>query len=163
MWTTWYHRRYWLVGLLILAYMRGQLNRFNLKNTYPRGLAHGFPSRRGSIPPKGVTHFRTANGTWNDLCNPKEGAAGTRFLRNVTNGAISRALDKDAMTPDPRKVSMLLLTRENGAQEVSLPEHAGHCLDQLPEPRLDPPRRAPSADTYVIPLADNDPIRAATG
>ena len=51
-------------------------------SSYPRGTLVGF-QRQGQTPPPGVTHFRTADGSWNNLDDPKEGAAGTRFLRNV--------------------------------------------------------------------------------
>jgi Animal haem peroxidase len=160
-WTNWYHRHY-LVGLFILAYMRGQLNRFNLQNTYPRGSLQGFANLRLN-PPNGVTHFRTANGTWNNLCNPKEGAAGTRFLRNVTIGAIKRAREKDPMSPDPRKVSIALLTRENGVQEVPFLNMLATAWINFQNHDWIHHGEPHPADTYVIPLADNDPIRARYG
>ena len=69
-------------GVLILAYIREQLNAHNLISTYPRGKLVAF-QQPGLRPPLGVTHFRTADGSWNNLADPKEGAAYTRFLRNV--------------------------------------------------------------------------------
>ena len=48
-----------------------------------------------------MTHFRTADGTWNNLANPKEGAAGTRFPRNVANSAIRRPTDEELLSPEP--------------------------------------------------------------
>ena len=106
-WTNWY-RRPWALGVLILAYMREQLNAHNLKSTYPRGELVGFlnPGRR---PPLGVTHFRTADGSWNNLMDPKEGAAGTRFLRNVDLSVTCP--DPRLLTPNPREISRKLLTR----------------------------------------------------
>ena len=80
-WTNWY-RRPWTVGVLLLAYIREELNAHNLTSTYPRGRLVGF-QKVGQRAPLGVTHFRTADGSWNNLSDPKEGAAGTRFLRNV--------------------------------------------------------------------------------
>ena len=65
-----------------MAYIREQLNAKNLISTYPDKELVGF-QKAGQRPPLGVTHFRTADGSWNNLANPKEGAAGTRFLRNV--------------------------------------------------------------------------------
>ena len=55
----------------------------------------------GLTPPEGVTHFRTADGSWNNLDNPKEGAAGTRFPRNVANSADPASDRRGAADPQP--------------------------------------------------------------
>jgi hypothetical protein len=117
-WTNWY-RYCWELGVLILAYMREQLNANNLKSTYPDGELVGF-QKADQRAPLGVTHFRTADGSWNNLTNPKEGAAGTRFLRNVDlSFTCPEALPK-LLEPNPRKVSLKLLSRrdENGKPKV---------------------------------------------
>jgi hypothetical protein len=88
-WTNWY-RRLLVPAVLTLAYMRERLNARNLVSTYPPGALTGF-QKEGQTPPRGVTHFRTADGSWNNLADPMEGAAGTRFLRNV-NLAAAKAL-----------------------------------------------------------------------
>ena len=106
-WTDWYHRP-WMVGVLILAYMREQLNAHNLITTYPAGDLVGFQTR-GQRPPLGVTHFRTADGSWNNLTDPKEGAAGTRFLRNVDLSVTCP--DSRLLEPNPREISRKLLSR----------------------------------------------------
>jgi hypothetical protein len=106
-WTNWYHHC-WEVGVLILAYMREQLNAHNLISTYPRGELVGF-QKPGQRPPLGVTHFRTADGSWNNLTDPKEGAAGTRFLRNVDLSVTCP--DPRMLTPNPREISRQLLSR----------------------------------------------------
>jgi hypothetical protein len=106
-WTDWY-RRCWLLGVLILAYIREQLNAYNLKSTYPPGALVGFQPP-GQRPPLGVTHFRTADGSWNNLMDPKEGAAGTRFLRNVDLSVTCP--DPKLLEPNPRKISLELLAR----------------------------------------------------
>lgn len=69
-WTNWYRKRLY-TGILTLAYMREKLNRDNLKSTYPTGAKIGFQPD-GLVPPAGVTHFRTADGSWNNLDDPKE-------------------------------------------------------------------------------------------
>jgi tetratricopeptide (TPR) repeat protein len=107
-WTNWYYRPLAL-KVLTLAYMREQLNAENLGSSYPAGTLVGF-QRRGQEPPPGVTHFRTADGSWNNLADPKEGAAGTRFLRNVELSTI-RAETAQLLTPNPREISRRLLTR----------------------------------------------------
>ena len=112
-WTNWYGRPLAL-EVLTLAYMRDQLNAHNLKSTYPAGTLIGF-QEKGQRPPVGVSCFRTADGSWNNLADPKEGAAGTRFLRNVELSAIRPEKEPELMTPNPREVSLSLLTRPNDA------------------------------------------------
>jgi hypothetical protein len=117
-WTDWY-RHCWAIGVLILAYIREELNAHNLISTYPRGTLVGF-QQAGQRPPLGVTEFRTADGSWNNLEDPKEGAAGTRFLRNV-DLSVTCPEDKDRLLkPNPRLVSLKLLSRrdENGKPKV---------------------------------------------
>ena len=108
-WTNWYRRRLAL-SVLTLAYMRERLNAHNLGSSYPAGTLVGFQPP-GQKPPPGVTHFRTADGSWNNLADPKEGAAGTRFLRNVDLSAIRPETDAQLLTPNPREISRRLLTR----------------------------------------------------
>ncbi len=115
-WTNWY-RKHLLLGVLTLGHMRNVLNRGNLRNTYPRDALVGF-AEKGLQPPPGVSHFRTADGTWNNLDDPKEGAAGTRFPRNVRSGAIRPEFGETLMTPSPREVSRKLLAREGEMKEV---------------------------------------------
>ncbi len=115
-WTNWYRRPLGL-GILTLAYMRERLNRRNLRSTYPDGVLTGFQPA-GQVPPTGASHFRTADGTWNNLSNPKEGAAGTRFLRNVDPAAIRPETGERLMTPNPREISRKLLTRRGPMPEV---------------------------------------------
>jgi hypothetical protein len=112
-WTNWY-RRCTVTGVLLLAYMRELLNANNLKSTYPRGDLVAF-QQAGQIPPIGVRHFRTADGSWNNLADPKEGAAGTRFLRNVDFSATYPETGQRLITPNPREVSLKLLTRPDDA------------------------------------------------
>ena len=118
LWTNWYGKGVH-TGVLTLAHMRETLMKHNLRSTYPPGELVGFVEP-GLTAPVGVSHFRTADGTWNRLDNPKEGAAGTRFLRNVANSAIHPADDEELMSPNPRLVSRRLLTRKvvNGVPVV---------------------------------------------
>jgi hypothetical protein len=118
-WTDWYHHG-WMLGVLILAYIRELLNAHNLKSTYPAGKLVAF-QEAGQRPPLGVTHFRTADGSWNNLTDPMEGAACTRFLRNVDLSVTCPESDDRLLTPDPRKISLELLARpddENGKPKV---------------------------------------------
>jgi hypothetical protein len=114
-WTNWYHHG-WMVGVLILAYIREQLNAHNLISTYPRGTLIGF-QEAGQRPPLGVTDFRTADGSWNNLADPKEGAAGTRFLRNVDLSVTCPETGDRLVTPNPREISLTLLSRQIGPDD----------------------------------------------
>jgi len=141
-WTDWYHHC-WEVGVLILAYMREQLNAHNLISTYPHGELVGF-QKPGQRPPLGVTHFRAADGSWNNLADPKEGAAKTRFLRNVDLSVTCP--DPRLLTPNPREISRKLLTRPiqrwpTRRDDSAIPQSAGRIVDPVHEPRLDQPRR----------------------
>jgi Animal haem peroxidase len=111
-WTDWYHRC-WPIGVLILAYIREQLNAHNLISTYPRGKLVAF-QKPGQRPPLGVTHFRTADGSWNNLTDPMEGAAYTRFLRNVDLSVTCPETDPRLVEPNPRLISLELLARPIG-------------------------------------------------
>ena len=130
-WTNWYRKRLTL-GILTLGYMRTRLNRDNLRNTYPKKVLIGF-QEPGQTPPVGATQFRTADGSWNNLEDPKEGAAGTRFPRNVRNRVARAETGERLLTPNPRLVSRMLLTRDARDEGGAVPEHARRVMDQLSE------------------------------
>ncbi|MFT7597901.1 MAG: hypothetical protein ACI8TP_000821 [Acidimicrobiales bacterium] len=115
-WTNWYRKRLY-TGILTLAYMREKLNRRNLKSTYPKDQLVGF-QQSGLEPPPGVSHYRTADGSWNNLEDPKEGAAGTRFSRNVAEAVTKPETGDQLLTPNPRRISLELLRREGEMEEV---------------------------------------------
>ena len=156
-WTNWY-RRPFVLGILTLAYMREKLNRNNLKTTYPADSLIGFQPQ-GCPPPPGVDHFRTADGSWNNLADPKEGAAGTRFPRNVTNSVIRPETGDMLMTPNPREISCALLARQGEMKEVpflnllaaSWINFQNHDWVHHGEPLIN--------EVHEIPLAEDDPAR----
>ena len=156
-WTNWY-RRPMLLGVLTLAHMRDLLNEHNLKNTYPSGALTGFVPQ-GLEPPPGVTHFRTADGTWNNLQNPKEGAAGTRFTRNVSRAAIRPDAPDDLMSPNPREVSRVLLTREGPMPEVPFLNMLAASWIQFQNHDWISHGEVLQRDVWEIPLAEDDPGR----
>ncbi len=159
-WTNWYRRRITL-GILTLAYMRDKLNKNNLKDTYPKGSLIGFQPE-GQTPPEGVSHYRTADGSWNNLSNPMEGAAGTRFPRNVENEAIKPETGEQLMTPNPRKVSRTFLTRGKEMKEVpflnllaaSWIQFQNH--DWITHGEMD---GRPGVKLHEIPFDEDDPAR----
>lgn len=179
-WTNWY-RRPFLLGILTLAYMREKLNSHNLKSTYPAGTLVGFQAA-GQTPPAGSTHFRTANGSWNNLEDPMEGAAGTRFPRNVGNEAVRPETGETLMTPNPREVSRKLLTREDKMKEVPFLNLLAACwiqfenhdwinhgeniqtqLLEVPLPDDDPARQKFRQNKILVPKTQPDPTRMPNG
>jgi tetratricopeptide (TPR) repeat protein len=114
-WTNW-SGRWWMTGVLTLAYIRELLNANNLESTYPPGELVAFQSK-GQNYPAAVKRFRTADGSWNNLDDPMEGAAGTRFLRNVDLSATSPETGKRLETPNAREISLKLLKRPDGADD----------------------------------------------
>ncbi len=156
-WTNWYRRPLWL-GILVLAHMREKLNRDNLKNTYPDGALVGF-QRRGQTPPEGASHFRTADGSWNNLDDPMEGAAGTRFQRNVANASIHPATGVDLMTPNPREISRALLTRTGPMKEVPFLNLLAASWIQFQTHDWVSHGETVFGRPHEIPLAEDDPAR----
>ena len=156
-WTNWYRRPYF-IGILTLAYMRDRLNKNNLKSAYPPAALIGFQPE-GQSPPPGVRHFRTADGSWNNLSDPKEGAAGTRFPRNVNNDVIRPETGDTLMTPNPRELSRIFLARGEHMREVpflnllaaSWINFQNHDWVHHGEPLIN--------EVHEIPLAEDDPAR----
>lgn len=156
-WTNWY-RRSLTLGILTLAYMREQLNKGNLKNTYPGGTLIGF-QKPGQKPPPGATNYRTADGTWNNLDNPKEGAAGTRFLRNVHVDAIRPETGQTLLTPNPREISRKLLTRGDKIKEVPFLNMLAGSWIQFQNGDWINHGEILYRDVHEVPLAEDDPAR----
>jgi len=156
-WTNWYRRPLFL-GILTLAYMREKLNKDNLRNTYPAGVLTGFQPAN-LAPPAGVMAFRTADGSWNNLANPKEGAAGTRFLRNVSPDTVRPETGGRLMTPNPREISRKLLTRHGAMREVPFLNLLAAAWIQFETHDWINHGEIVFNDAHEIPLAPDDPAR----
>lgn len=157
-WTNWY-RRGLTTGLLTLAYMRDRINQRNLISSYPAGTLTGFQAT-GQTPPPGVTHFRTADGSWNNLADPKEGAAGTRFLRNVGRAAIRPETGADLLTPNPREISRTLLSRNGPMKVVPFLNMLAAGWIQFMNGDWINHGEIRFNDVIEVPLAEDDPARA---
>jgi tetratricopeptide (TPR) repeat protein len=156
-WTNWY-RRPLALGILTLAYMRDKLDKDNLVNTYPAGKLTGFQPENLE-PPEGVRYFRTADGSWNNLANPKEGAAGTRFLLNVEPSAVRPETGEKLMTPNPREISRKLLTRNGPMQEVTFLNLLAAIWIQFETHDWINHGEILFNEVHEIPLAPDDPAR----
>ncbi|MFI1970577.1 peroxidase family protein [Streptomyces cinnamoneus] len=96
------------LGLLTLIGLRDGLRRENLFDT------GGYPARDlPPLEPPDARHRteRTADGTYNDLGDPRMGMARSRFGRNVPPKATVPEPEPQLMTPSPREVSRAVLTR----------------------------------------------------
>jgi hypothetical protein len=112
----------WPLGMLVLLGLRFKLR---AKNLYDSG--------RGvlDVPPAGdewhADHLtaRTIDGTYNDLENPLMGAIGSRFGRNVPLDHAYADPDDRLLEPNPRTVSLELLTRNEFIPATTLNLLAG--------------------------------------
>jgi hypothetical protein len=88
-----------------LIEIRNELRQKNLHDTEEP------PLEASTAPvPADARTARTNDGTHNDLSCPRMGSAGTRFGRNVPLGETTPDL-ANLLTPNPRRVSLELLTR----------------------------------------------------
>jgi len=156
-WTNWYRRSIFR-GVLTLAYMREKLHSNNLHSTYPPGTLIGFQTT-GLKPPQGARYYRTTDGSWNNLNNPKEGAAGTRFLRNIDVASIEIDPNHYLMDPNPREVSRKLLTRDGPMKEVPFLNLLAAAWIQFENHDWVSHGEVLQKDFHEIPLQTDDPIR----
>ena len=157
-WTSWYNRKPGIIGVLTLAYMRDQLNKHNLYNVYAKDRLDGFQPP-GAEPPEGVTHFRTADGSWNNLQNPKEGAAGTRFPRNVELSIARPEPEETLLDPSPREISRKLLARKGDMKPVKFLNVLAAAWIQFMNHDWINHSENIMEDQIEIPLAADDPVR----
>jgi hypothetical protein len=103
-----WHRLPTAPGLVVLIGLRDLYRRHNLHDT-SRLPATDLPPL-GPYEPRFATE-RTADGTYNDLDDPRMGMAGARFGRNVPVGHTAPEPRPDVLEPSPREVSRRLMTR----------------------------------------------------
>ena len=97
------------LGLLILIGLRNILRQQNLYDT-----THEPAINQPAIDPMQLSYLtaRTPDGTYNDLNNPSMGMAGSRFGRNVPIEYTFPEPKPAILAPNPRDVSLELLTRQ---------------------------------------------------
>ncbi len=105
------------LGLIVIIGDRIKLRMQNLHDT------SGFPSVPQPEPQAKGTEYlrgRMAEGTFNDLREPRMGSANTRFGRNVPNEFTWPDPEPQIMTPNARVISRELLTRDSFVPATSL-------------------------------------------
>jgi Animal haem peroxidase len=140
------------LGLVTILTYRNRLRRQNLYDTESPATQHR------SVPtPQSGRHLiaRTANGTHNDLQNPRMGSAGTRFGRNVPLERTYPDYDR-LLQPNPRTVSRELLTRENFLPATTLNLLAAAWIQFMLRDWLSH-GTSPKDNPWEVPLADDDP------
>jgi hypothetical protein len=177
-WTNWY-RKPLALGLATLQSMRDRLDAQNLVDPYSDDTLTAFQSR-GLVPPDGVKSFRTADGTWNNLSNPKEGAANVRFPRNVSRTAAWPETGTRLLSPNPAEISHVLLSRgPEGMKEVPFLNMLAACwiqfmvhdwvshhvtytggVHEVPLPADHPARRLFYQSKMYVPKTEGDPTRS---
>src|SRR5215218_1696419 len=139
----------WPLGLLTILTYRDRLRRENLYDTES-------PAPKSVPTPESTRHLtgRTADGTYNDLENPRMGSAGTRFGRNVP---IDRTYpdSERLMQPNPRTVSRELLTRETFLPASTLNLLAASWIQFMLRDWLSH-GRSPKENPWEVPLAGDD-------
>ena len=96
------------IGVVLLYGLRDRLRRLNLHDTSLLPTKGGLEAGKCEA---GYLVARTPKGIYNDLTNPTMGAAGTRFGRNVPLENVHPEPSR-LLTPNPRTISLELLTRD---------------------------------------------------
>jgi Animal haem peroxidase len=138
----------WPLGLVTILIYRNRLRRENLHDTES-------PTPKDVPAPERHLTARTADGTYNDLENPRMGSSGTRFGRNVP---IDRTHpdNERLMRPNPRTVSRELLTRETFIPADTLNLLAAAWIQFMLRDWLSH-GTSPKENPWEVPLAENDP------
>ncbi|MFG2265765.1 peroxidase family protein [Streptomyces sp. NPDC048720] len=141
-------------GLLTLFGLRIRLRQRNLYDT------GGMPSVNGPKPaPPSAWHRvnRTADGSHNDLGDPRMGMAGTRFGRNIPLGNIAPTAPGDVLAaPSPREVSRTLLTRHELIAAESVNSLVSAWLQFMIRDWFSH-GTSPADRPWEVPLLDDDP------
>ncbi|MER5516749.1 peroxidase family protein [Streptomyces sp. NPDC002763] len=141
-------------GLVTLLGLRVRLRQKNLHDT---GL---LPSVNLPDPaPPSETHKvnRTADGSHNDLDEPRMGMAGTRFGRNIPLDRIAPTAPEDVLsTPNPREVSRAVLTRDGLTPAESVNSLVAAWLQFMVRDWFSH-GTSPTERPWEVPLMDDDP------
>ena len=141
------------LGLLILIGLRNILRQQNLYDT-----THEPAINQPVIEPMQARYLtaRTADGTHNDLKNPAMGMAGSRFGRNVPIEYTFPEPEPAIFTPNPRTVSLELLTREKFQPATTVNILAATWVQFMVRDWFSH-GKSPKENPWQIELRDDDP------
>lgn len=137
----------WALGLPTVTGLRRRLQLDNLFDT-------GVPES-DSLPPT-QSDYRTADGKWNDPAHPMIGAAKTHFGRNVRPAQHIPESEPVLLTPNPRTVSLTLLTRDRFIPATTLNMLAGAWLQFTVHDWFSHGKNE-AADPFLLPVEQGDP------
>ena len=145
-----WHRWPFLLALAAVIGHRVNLRRNNLIDTETGDL--------GASPPEDfdITGWRTPDGRFNDLAEPRMGSAGARFGRNVPIRETYPPNDADLMDPSPRLVSERLLKRSEFTPVPHLNIHAAAWIQFMVHDWLSHGANDKNAEPYDVPLPMGD-------
>jgi len=141
------------LGLLILIGLRNILRQQNLYDT-----THEPAINLPPVEPMQARYLteRTADGTHNDLDNPAMGMAGSRFGRNVPIEYTYPEPEPAILSPNPRTVSLELLTREHFQPATTLSMLAAAWVQFMVRDWFSH-GKSPKENPWLIQLRDDDP------
>lgn len=113
-----WHRLPLPVALFKLNQFRDRMRKKNLYDTAQLATTDEVKKPEPSPDGRHLT-VRTADGSFNDLSDPKMGMVGTRFGRNVPLNKVYPD-EKNILNPNPRTVSRTLLTRDQFVPATTL-------------------------------------------
>ncbi|WP_330347257.1 peroxidase family protein [Streptomyces sp. NBC_00582] len=141
-------------GLLTLLGLRVRLRQKNLHDT---GAVPSVNQPEPAPPSELHRVNRTADGSHNDLGEPRMGMAGSRFGRNIPLDRIAPAAPEDVLAePSPREVSRALLTREALTPAESVNSLVAAWLQFMVRDWFSH-GTSPEDRPWEVPLRDDDP------
>ena len=147
-----WHRLPVPLAVAVLAGIRQRLRARNLYDTSkPATASDAVPD-----PPSRYRTARTADGTYNDLADPRMGSAGRRFGRNVPLDRTYPANDRAILEPNPRTVSRELLTRDVFQPATTLNVLAAAWLQFMIRDWFSH-GKGPAENPWQVPLTEDDP------
>jgi Animal haem peroxidase len=141
------------LGLLILIGLRNILRQQNLHDTTNEPAIN-----QPAIEPPQAEFLtsRTPDGTYNDLDNPSMGMAGSRFGRNVPIEYTFPEQPPALLTPNPRTVSLELLSREKFLPATTINMLAATWIQFMVRDWFSH-GKSPKQNPWQIQLHDDDP------
>jgi hypothetical protein len=140
----------WLSAITLTG-LRYVLRRENLYDTAPPGVPEAAPP----LPNPRHRTVRTVDGTYNDLEHPNMGSAGTRFGRNVPIGETYPDKEDRLLSPNPRTVSLDLMTRHTFQPATTLNVLAAAWLQFMVRDWLSH-GKSDKENPWLIPLRPGD-------
>jgi len=149
-----WHRLPTLLGLLKLSIFRSRMRKDNLHDTSQLPTTEDIPA---PAPDSDGRHLiaRTADGSFNDLSSPEMGKVNTRFGRNVPLQD-AHVDEKDILTPNPRTISLKLMTRDKFVPATTLNVLAAAWIQFQNHDWFSHGDNEPNKK-FQIPLEDGDP------